>query len=85
MSDDADTLALVNGQVDAVERHEAFIFLIGFCADLGVGILLVADARPPGLNISLQGSAADRAEAVSLFEPCDLNGNILFASHDDLL
>ena len=51
-SDDAHCLTLVNGQINAVERHKGFAIGALIHADHGVGIFLAPLAGPPALQIS---------------------------------
>ena len=66
-ADDAQGLALVDGQVHAVQCHKSLAeeALVG--ANDGVGVLFAADARPPALQVVGQRAAADLAEFVLLF------------------
>ena len=79
-ADDAQRLALVDGQIHAVERHKGLAEQPRIGADDGVGILLAAHSRPPALQVMGEGAAADLAQLVLLFQPGNLDDRLFFGS-----
>ena len=77
-ADDADGLALVDGEADAVQRHKrrADEALVG--TDQCVRVFLAALARPPALQVAAQRAAADLAEPVLFFDILDADHQFVF-------
>ena len=73
MADDANGLAGLDGETDAVQRQKAFVFPVLFSADLGVGILLAPKLGDLGLQLRVERGAADGAKAVFLGDILDLD------------
>ena len=77
-ANDAQCLTLIDGQVNAVQRHKRLAEqpLVG--ADDGVRVLLAAHTGPPALQVVGQRASADLAELVLLFQPRDLDDRAFF-------
>ena len=77
-ADDAQCLPLIDRQIHAVQRHKGLPKQPLIRADDGVRVLLAAHARPPALQVVRQRAAADLAEFVLLFQPCNLDDRAFF-------
>ena len=72
-SDNAQRLALIDRQIHPVEGHKGLAKEPRIGADHRVGVFFAAHAGPPALKIMGQRAAADLAQAVLFFQPCDLD------------
>ncbi len=65
--DDAQRLALLHGEGDVIQRQDGLTDALEVVAlpDAGVGVGLVAQARPPAVEVAAEGAGADDAEVIA--------------------
>ena len=77
-ADDAQRLALVYRQVNAVQRHKGLSYQALIHIHRQIGVFLSPHTRPPALQVGGQRAAADLPQLIALFHAGQADGNILF-------